>query len=188
LHDYIILILGSFLGAALSILGGFINTKHSTWESKRLQEDLKLKEIENATKRLITKLKASKKLIEPLISAKDQILSSNEGIPTEIRGVLPIIEHSIEPIDWIQDLSIISNELDNDSFETLLNYFTNLKRCDDVINRVWELRAADINFQVQLHSYWILLESCKDSEKELDILEELLLSIKKKREKLYSQF
>jgi len=53
--------------------------------------------------------------------------SNYPSIPQEIRGMLPVMEHTIEPVDWVQDIAIVSEELDNDSFEILLNYFTNLK-------------------------------------------------------------
>jgi hypothetical protein len=181
MEAYILLVLGAFLGAALSMLGGYINVKHSSGESKRNQEVLRLLTTENATKRLITKLKSSEKMINPLISAK-------ENMPPELTGAVPIIEHTIEPIDWVNDLSIISSELDNDSFEKLLSYFTALKRCDDVILRTWELRASGINFQVQLQSYWMLLDNCRNSNDELDILNKLLESIKQKNQILNNNF
>jgi hypothetical protein len=158
--------ISAMIGGLLCYVGSIHATNKNIDYSKMTSADNEKINVYRAARNLIVNI--------DIICSMGKALSNGiKSLPKEVQGV-PIVDHRIAPINWFNDLSVVSTKLEDDEYNELIKFFIEVTKCNDLLERSWELRAAGQSPNILLVHFWNLLPGAvEDHEKLNKILKKL---------------
>lgn len=166
MNEAMIGFLGVLVGAIVSGIFSYWGSVSATKREIKMQKEFSKEKEKESIKIASRNLKVKFDVICNLLS-----LAIPEVSPTDI----VVSEVKLESSNLLNDLSIISHKLNESDYNKLFSYYADIKRGDEIMARVWELRAEKLDFSQQAKHYSkIAIKLLAEREKVNDILNTLI--------------